>query len=135
MKLSKEVKTALLVISGIILLVYGFNYLKGENLFSKESIYYTEFDYNALSTSSPVTIKGNAVGKVNDITYDFKSGKTKVFFTVNPELKLSKNSKIRLYETGLMGGNALAIIEADDNEFAKTEILLNQKYNLVLYQV
>ncbi|WP_242132283.1 MlaD family protein [Aestuariivivens marinum] len=119
MKLSKEVKTALLVISGIILLIYGFNYLKGETLFSKESKYYTEFDYNALSTSSLVTIKGNAVGKVNDITYDFKTGKTKVFFTVNPELKLSKNSKIRLYETGIMGGNALAIIQADDNELAK----------------
>ena len=119
MKLSKEVKTALLVISGIILLIYGFNYLKGEALFSKESKYYTEFDYNALSTSSLVTIKGNAVGKVSDITYDFKTGKTKVFFTVNPELKLSKNSKIRLYETGIMGGNALAIIQANDDELAK----------------
>ncbi|WP_242204276.1 MlaD family protein [Aestuariivivens insulae] len=119
MKLSKEVKTALLVISGIILLIYGFNYLKGESLFSNESTYYTEFDYNALSTSSPVTIKGNAVGKVSNIEYDFKSGKTKVFFTVNPELKLSKNSTIRLYETGIMGGNALAIIQADDTEMAK----------------
>lgn len=119
MRLSKEVKTALLVISGIFLLIYGFNYLKGENLFTSESMYYTEFDYNALSTSSPVTIKGNAVGRVSDITYDFKSGKTKVFFTVDPQLKFSKNSKIRLYETGLMGGNALAIIQAEDNELAK----------------
>ncbi|WP_242086920.1 MlaD family protein [Aestuariivivens sediminis] len=119
MKLSKEIKTALLVISGIFLLIYGFNYLKGESIFSNEAIYYTEFDYNALSTSSSVTIKGNAVGKVSDIVYDFKTGKTKVYFTVDPELKFSKNSKMRLYETGLMGGNALAIIKANDSEMAK----------------
>ncbi|WP_242158341.1 MlaD family protein [Aestuariivivens sediminis] len=119
MKLSKEIKTALLVISGIFLLIYGFNYLKGESIFSNEAIYYTEFDYNALSTSSSVTIKGNAVGKVSDIVYDFKTGKTKVYFTVDPELKFSKNSKMRLYETGLMGGNALAIIKANDSELAK----------------
>ena len=119
MKLSKEVKTALLVISGIFLLIYGFNYLKGESIFTSQAVYYTEFDYNALSTSSSVTIKGNAVGKVSDIVYDFKTGKTKVYFTVDPELKFSRNSKIRLYETGLMGGNALAIIKANDTEFAK----------------
>jgi len=119
LKLSKEVKTAILVISGIFLAIYGFNYLKGESLFTQESSYYTEFDYNALSTSSSVTIKGNAVGKVSDIQYDFKTGKTKVFFSVNPELKLSKNSKVRLYETGLMGGNALAIIKGDATELAK----------------
>ncbi|WP_242094777.1 MlaD family protein [Aestuariivivens sediminicola] len=119
MKLSKEVKTALLVISGIFLLIYGFNYLKGESIFTSQAVYYTEFDYNALSTSSSVTIRGNAVGKVSDIVYDFKTGKTKVYFTVDPELKFSRNSKIRLYETGLMGGNALAIIKANDTEFAK----------------
>ena len=38
---------------------------------------------------------------------------------INPKLKFSKNSKIRLYQTGLMGGNALAIIDANDGELAK----------------
>lgn len=64
--------------------------------------------------SSPVTIKGNSVGKINEIKYDFDTGKTVVAFTVNPKLKFSKNSIVRLYETGLMGGNALAIVNAND---------------------
>ncbi len=96
-----------------------FNYLKGEDLFSDTVSYYTEFDYNALSLSSPVTVKGNGVGKVTDIKYDFKTGKTIVFFQVDPRLEFSKNSKIRLYETGIMGGNALAIIDAHDGQKAK----------------
>ena len=120
MKISREVKTGILVLLGIILFVYGFNYLKGENLFSSEDVYYTEFDYNALSTSSPVTIRGNAVGKIKEINYDFETGKTVVAFTVASRLKFSKNSTIRLYETGLMGGNALAIIKGKDSELAQS---------------
>lgn len=118
MKISKEIKVALLVLSGIALFIYLFTYLKGEDIFTNEDHYYTEFDYNALSTSSSVTIRGNAVGKVVDISYDFETGKTRVSFSVNPKLKFSKNSTIRLYETGIMGGNALAIIKAEDGETA-----------------
>ena len=119
MKISREVKTALLVLSGIALFIYLYTYLKGEDLFTTTNTYYTEFDYNALSTSSSVTVKGNKVGKVEDIKYDFETGKTRVSFSVNPKLKFSKNSIIRLYETGIMGGNALAIINKNDGELAK----------------
>lgn len=119
MKVSREVKTAILVLSGIALFIYLFSFLKGEDLFSSTQTYYTQFDYNALSPSSPVTIKGNKIGKIEDIIYDFDSGKTRVAFSVNPKLKFSKNSKIRLYQTGLMGGNALAIVDANDGVLAK----------------
>jgi phospholipid/cholesterol/gamma-HCH transport system substrate-binding protein len=69
--------------------------------------------------SSSVTIKGNKVGKVEDIKYDFKTGKTIVSFSVNPQLEFSKNSIVRLYETGIMGGNALALVNVNDGEIAK----------------
>ncbi|WP_178985679.1 MlaD family protein [Winogradskyella helgolandensis] len=120
MKISREVKTAILVIAGITFCIYLFTFLKGEDLFDNTNTYYTEFDYNALKMSSPVTIKGNKVGEIDDIKYDFDSGKTRVSFTVTPELKFSKNSTVRLYQDGLMGGNALSIVEASDNEIAKS---------------
>lgn len=119
MKISREVKTAVLVLFGIALFIYLFSFLKGEDLFSNTQTYYTEFDYNALSASSPVTIKGNKIGKIEAIKYDFDTGKTRISFSVDPKLKFSKNSKITLYQTGLMGGNALAIIDANDGVFAQ----------------
>lgn len=119
MKISREIKTAVLVLSGIALFIYMFSYLKGEDLFSNTETFYTEFNYNALKKASPVTVKGNKIGMVEDVRYDFKSGKTVVEFSVNPELKFSKNSRMRLYQTGLMGGNALAIIDAKDGDIAK----------------
>jgi len=118
LKISREVKTAVLVISGIVLFIYLFNYLKGEDLFDSSITYYTKFDYNALDTASPVTIKGNNVGKIANIIYDFNTGQTIVEITVTNELRFSKDSKIRLYEQGLMGGNALAIIPGTEEVLA-----------------
>ncbi|MDX1271729.1 MlaD family protein [Bizionia paragorgiae] len=118
MKISREVKTALLVILGILFFIFGFNYLKGENIFKSKNTYYTQFDYNALSLSSPVTIRGNKIGKINEIKYDFETGKTRVEISVDNDLKFPKDSKIRMYETGLMGGNALAIVEGKGTEIA-----------------
>lgn len=128
MKITREVKTAILVISGILLMVFTVNYLKGINILNKHNRYITQFDYNALSTSSLVTIKGNQIGKIEDITYDDKTGKTIVTIVVTGDVKFSTNSKIRMYETGLMGGNALAIVPmpgetlAKDGDFLESEI-------------
>ncbi|WP_299111378.1 MlaD family protein [uncultured Winogradskyella sp.] len=128
MKISREVKTAVLVIAGIAFCIYLFTYLKGEDLFTSTNTYYTEFDYNALSMASPVTVKGNKIGKIEEIKYDFETGKTKVSFNVTPDLKFSKNSVVRLYQDGLMGGNALAIVDAEDGttaqagDFIKSEV-------------
>ncbi len=120
MKISREVKTAILVISGIVLMVFLINYLKGINILDSNAEYHTEFDYNALNTSSPVTIKGNNVGKITKIEYDDKTGKTKVTISVDNDLRFSTNSLIRLYEQGLMGGNALAIIPEPGDVMAKS---------------
>lgn len=120
MKISREVKTAILVISGIVLMIFLFNYLKGINILDKNAEYHTTFDYNALDTSAPVTIKGNKIGKIVGIEYDTKTGKTKVTISVEDDISFSTNSKIKLYETGLMGGNALAIVPEPGDQMAKS---------------
>lgn len=120
MKISREVKTAILVVSGIVLMILLFNYLKGINLLDNNAEYHTTFDYNALSSSASVTIKGNNIGKITKIEYDNRTGKTKVSISIDGDLKFSTNSIIRLYETGLMGGNALAIVPEPGDQMAKS---------------
>lgn len=116
MKISKEVKTGILVLSGIVLFIFGFNYLKGKNLLDSSRTFYTEYNnVEGLVVSTPVTINGLAVGKVMDI--EFKgdgSGKLKVTLVVNSEFDFSKNSRAELYETGLIGGKAIAIVPVFD---------------------
>ena len=119
MKTSKEIKTAILVLSGIFLFIFIFNYLKGENLFnSSKKIAAIYSNVEGLSISSSVTINGHKVGKVQDINFtDDRSGKLKVSMLIDSDFNFSKNSIAELYESGLIGGKAIAIIPVyDDSE-------------------
>ncbi len=44
MKLTKEIKIALVAIVGILVMYFGINFLKGINLFSTNNAYYMTFD-------------------------------------------------------------------------------------------
>lgn len=118
MKLSREIKTAVLVLAAIFLFLFGFSYLKGKNLFGNDRLFYTTFEYNALTKGATVTLKGNPIGKVEQIKYDFEKNKTVIAFSVSESFQFSKNSLIKMYETGLMSGNGLAVIPAKDGELA-----------------
>ncbi|SFD34338.1 MlaD family protein [Algibacter pectinivorans] len=127
MKITREVKTGVLVLLGIILLYYGFNYLKGRDLFNSSLTFYTEYDnVEGLVPSTPVTINGLAVGQVTKIGFKGDgSGKLLIELIVDSDFKFSKNSKAELYETGLIGGKAVAIVPAFDGaEQAKNGAVL-----------
>lgn len=127
MKISKEVKTGILVLLGIILFIFGFNYLKGQNLLDNSRTFYTTYDnVEGLVPSTPVTINGLSVGKVLDVGFvGDGSGKLKIKLNVDSEFKFSKNSLAELYETGLIGGKAIAIVPAFDGaENAKDDDVL-----------
>lgn len=116
MKISREVKTAVLVISGILLFIYVYNYLKGENILNVSRTFYTVYNnVEGLATSTPVTINGFVVGKVQEINFTDETGKLKVKLLIDNDFEFSKNSKAELYEAGLIGGKAIAIIPAFDN--------------------
>ncbi len=117
MKITREVKTAVLVITSLLLIIYLFNYLKGENLFDSSRSFYTVYDnVEGLASSTPVTINGLTVGKVQDVGFtDDGSGKIQVKLLVESDFEFSKNSSAELYETGLIGGKAIAIIPAHDD--------------------
>lgn len=68
-----------------------------------------------LASSAAVTINGHAIGKVQDIRFtEDGSGKLEVVMLVDSDFEFSKNSTAQLYESGLIGGKAIAIIPAFD---------------------
>ncbi len=116
MKISKEVKTAILVILGIIFFIFGFNYLKGKNLLDSSRVLYTEYDnIGGLTPSAPVTINGFSVGKVSRIYFkDDNSGRLVVEMEVNTNFKFSKNSTAQLYQESPISEKGVAIIPVND---------------------
>ncbi|MBU2949206.1 MCE family protein [Tamlana agarivorans] len=130
MKISREVKTAILVIVGIVLFIFGFNFLKGHNLLDSSKTYYTEFkNVEGLVPSTPVTISGLNVGKVSDISFkNDGSGNLVTELLIESDFVFSKNSTAELYDTGLLGGKAVAIIPAFDGaETAQSGTILKSR--------
>jgi phospholipid/cholesterol/gamma-HCH transport system substrate-binding protein len=69
MKISNETKVGLLAIIAILILVLGFNFLKGRNLFSKPPVLYARFaNIGSLEKSNQVKINGLPVGTVYNLS-------------------------------------------------------------------
>ena len=117
MKTSREIKTAFLVIGGIALFIYGFSFLKGTSLLERDKTIYTIYnEVEGLVPGAKVTINGLSVGKISEI--DFLPNSTKILITmkIRDELVFSTRSTALLYETGLIGGMAVAIKPVFDNK-------------------
>ncbi|HBY66534.1 MAG TPA: MCE family protein, partial [Flavobacteriaceae bacterium] len=79
-----------------------------------------------LSKSAPVTINGLKVGKIQNIGFENQEGRLVVEFTVENDFDFSKNSLVRIYSSGLIGGKSLGIYpEYDRNNLAKSGDTLN----------
>lgn len=111
MKLSREIKTSILVIASILLFIWGYSFLKGRDLFTNYKNLYVEYDnIEGLTISSPITINGLIIGKVNQIEINNQTGKIKVELQINSDFPIKKNSVAEIYAPSPIGGKQIAII-------------------------
>ncbi|MGX7666572.1 MlaD family protein [Flavobacterium pedocola] len=134
MKITREVKTAVLVISSILLFFWGYSFLKGKNLFDNSRKFYVVYDnVEGLAPSAPVTINGLTVGKVNQITIQENTGKLLVEIQMNNDFPVSKSSTASIYEPGFIGGKQISINpNFNDKTFAQTGDFLQSEVKLGL---
>lgn len=110
MKLSREIKTGIIVVGGILLFILGFSYLKSTPLFDNSKTFYAVYKHvGGLQPGTQVSINGYNVGIVNDINFKDTSGDLLVTFSVSNDFTFSKNSKAELYDTGIIGGKGIQI--------------------------
>lgn len=112
----------LVVLSGVFLFIFGFNFLKGTSLFDNEIKLYAVFEnVEGLQGGTSITVNGLSIGKVNTIDLSKNSKSVIVTFRIRGDLKFSKNSIAELYEAGLIGGKSIAIIpKFDESAFLKS---------------
>ncbi len=109
MKITRELKTAILVITSILLFIWGYNYLKGKDLFKSYKTFYSEYEnVEGLTPSAPITINGLIIGKVKTISITEK-GTLLVEMQIDTDFPISKSSTAAIYEASLIGGKQLAI--------------------------
>lgn len=126
MKISKEIKTALLVIGSLALLIWGYNFLKGKDLFSSNRTFYVNYDnVEGLNQASTVTINGMIVGKVNNIFMN-NEGTITVELSVNSPIEIPASTVAEIYSPGMLGGKQVAlIVDFSDGNLANSGDFLN----------
>ena len=115
MKLTKEIKIALVAIVGILVMYFGINFLKGMNLFSTNNTYYMTFDdIQGLGASTPIYADGYKVGTVDGMEYDYKeNGPIKVKVDINKDLRIPQGSKAEIVKD-LMGNLQVNLLLANN---------------------
>lgn len=115
MKLTKEIKIAIVAIVGILIMYFGINFLKGMNLFSTNNAYYMTFDdIQGLGASTPIYADGYKVGIVDGLEYDYKeNGPIKVKVDIIKDLRIPQGSKAEIVKD-LMGNLQVNLLLANN---------------------
>ena len=115
MKITKEIKIALVAIVGIMVMYFGINFLKGINLFSTNNAYIMTFeDIQGLGASTPIYADGYKVGTVDQVDFDYaKGGPIKVKADITKELRIPAGSQAEIVKD-LMGNLQVNLLLANN---------------------
>jgi phospholipid/cholesterol/gamma-HCH transport system substrate-binding protein len=94
------------------LLFFGFNFLKGVNIFSPTNAYHGRFDHlHGLEEQAAVYIRGHKVGHVNAIDYDFTQDSAFVVdISIEKDITLPQGTSMSLISDGLLGGTVIELV-------------------------
>jgi len=120
-KVSNEIKVGILVTVAIAALLWGMNYLKGQDFFSTDNEYYAIYnDVNGLVASNGIILNGYKVGQVAKLKFlPDHSGRMVAELRVRSDVFVPKNSLARINSSGLFGGQVVEIVLGDSPDAAK----------------
>jgi phospholipid/cholesterol/gamma-HCH transport system substrate-binding protein len=137
MKISNETKVGILTITALTILILGFNFLKGKDVFNHSKKIYAVFtDLGPLSKSNEVKINGWVIGKVYALDAQDKSVDG-IVATINltEEVNIPRDSKAYI-SSPLVGASYLIIEKGKDSIFLKPgDTLLTRIDNGILDDV
>lgn len=109
MTINNETKIGILAVVGIVLLILGFNFLKGKHLFKKEpKLYAVYHDVMGLTISNPVVINGLTVGKISNLEGGKDMRNILVTISMSKDVNIPENS-LAIINPNLLGSPSLEI--------------------------
>ncbi len=122
MAYSREIKIGAVVVITIAITVWGYNFLKGYNVFSTQRTFYAVYPkVEGLTVSSPVLVNGFKIGFVQTMNFhpDNSGNVVAKFLVTNDELKIPVQSTARIISSDLLGSKAIEIVMNDTTVFAE----------------
>jgi len=137
LKISREVKIGFVVLVTLAVAVWGYNWLKGNNLLQKSKDYYAVYtNVGGLSVNSPVVVNGFQVGTVSDIHLMPERPELVLvtFRITDKKFKFPKDSEAKLASPSLLGGKVIDIRLGDSSVYAVPGDTLFTSYQLDLQE-
>lgn len=119
MKISNETKVGALTAVAITVLILGYSFLSGNEVFSGSNHFYAIYNsVDGLSVSKPVLVNGFPIGRVSKMNLR-NDGRTVVEFKVDRKYNVPVNSLAKLVSTDLLGGKAIVFELGMSREYAE----------------
>ncbi|WEK21102.1 MAG: MlaD family protein [Candidatus Pedobacter colombiensis] len=125
MKIANETKVGILAAFSIALLIIGYNFLKGNAIFSDETVLYAKYPrVDGLGVSKPVLINGFQIGRVDKLQLQ-SDGSILATLKIKGKYEIPKNSIARLEGTDLLGSKAIVLTLGTGTDYAQDGDFLN----------
>lgn len=108
---SNELKVGFLALLAFLILYFGFNFLKGNDVFSSSRIYYVEYEnVDGLMVSNQVMVNGIEVGKVKKVEIQpTKANKILVTLRFSQDIVIPDKTAAVLSDGALLGGKIIRL--------------------------
>jgi phospholipid/cholesterol/gamma-HCH transport system substrate-binding protein len=120
LKISNETKIGALTAIGITILILGYSFLSGNDVFSGSNKFYAIYNsVDGLSVSKPVLVNGFPIGRVSKMVLR-SDGRTVVEFKIDKKYNVPVNTLAKLVSTDLLGGKAIVFELGPSKELAES---------------
>ncbi len=136
MKINNETKVGILTVLALALLIVGFNFLKGKDLFNNTTKIYAIFSkLGSLAKSNEVKINGLAIGTVYDMQeVDKNVSGIKVTISLTRDVNIPSNSVAYITAPlGGLGSSTIIIEKGDATTYLKDGDVLNTRVDEGLF--
>ena len=129
MKYAREIKVGILATVCLFLLFFGFNFLKGVNIFSPTNSYHGVFCHlHGLEEQAAVYIRGHKVGQVDRLHYDFtRDSAFLVDISIRKDIALPQGTMMALVSDGMLGGMAIELQFPDSSSMTNDQSQMIEK--------
>jgi phospholipid/cholesterol/gamma-HCH transport system substrate-binding protein len=125
LKITNETKVGILAAVAITILIVGYSFLKGNDVFSRENEFFARYErVDGLTASKPILVNGFQIGRVASLSL-LPDGNILAKFKVDPKYEIPSNTIARLESTDLLGGKAIIFDLGNSKKYAQDGDTLN----------
>ncbi len=119
MKISNETKVGVLTTIAVTVLVLGYNFLNGREVFTHRRELIVQYPYiNGIKEGNPLIINGYNIGRVTNIELS-NNGKLNITYGINEDIPIPSDSKIRIKSIDLLGAKGAELMLGSSEKYSE----------------